>query len=373
MPDLSRRLQAAAARLRDERGMTVVEVLVAAMLLLVAIVPTVKVFDDSRDQNATGEHHEIALLQAEQALEEMRGLPYSHLAMNAGPVDPGGGRVSSTSLRVRNDLTEPLVTYASEGMVVGNAWVDPVTQVTTGSDAAPVNLTVYRYVTWRDEECRLTDLSGLGVPNMPTAITGVQSSITTLINGALTNLINLLTGTNKTLLSNLKTRLTALQTALTARSSQLNGALNGISQVDLCDINSTALQNLQKLGSLSPSLTKLGGQLNTLNSLLCPVVCGLLSSQASSQVTTVNNQLDCMFGAGTTTSSAFTTYLDGILSGLSGLAADTYDTAKNTKRITVAVTIDTPAGVGPSAPVWATSVVRDPSAGLLTNGGVSCS
>ncbi len=386
MPDhLLTRACAALRRVRqEERGMTLVEVMVAAMVLLIAIVPTVKVFDDSRDQNATGERHEIALLQAQQALEEMRGLPYNHLALNAAAADPGDGRLQGSSLQLRSDLSEPLVDYSTEGMAAGDAWVDPVSQVTTGSPDAPVTMTVYRFVTWRDEECRVADLSGLGTDQLPGAIDSVQGSLSSLLDGAsgsLTQILGSLSGSDKTLVDTLKARLGAFQSALADRESQLDGALSGVTQLDLCDINTTALQSLQELGDLTPSLGVLGPELdsvqgtisNLLNTICLPLVGCVLSGTAKDQIDTVNGQLDCMFGAGTSTQTGFSTYLQGVTSGLSDLSGDLYDTQKNTKRITAAVVIEPRNGVGPSAPVWATSVVRDPSAGLLTGGGTSCS
>jgi hypothetical protein len=366
---------------REERGMTLIEAMVAAMVLMVGLIPTIKVFDSSRDQNATGERHEIALLQAEQALEEMRGLPYDRLLMNAGAGDPGGGRLTpgGVSLRIRSDLTEPLAYYSTEGVPADNAWVRPVTQVTTGSADAPVDLTVYKFVTWRDEECSVADLSGLGVSDMSGAIAGVQSPLTALLSptGPLNTLIAGLTGSNRTLIDNLKSRLTALQGALTARTTQLTGALSGVSQLDLCDINTSALRSLQGLGSLTPALQALDPKLDSLQSVLgglcLPVVGCVLSSAANTQVTSVNNQLNCMFGGSSVdTTAEFTAYIDGVTTNLSQLPGDLYDTDKNTKRITVAVVIDPQTGAGPQEPVWATSVVRDPTAGLITDGAPSC-
>ncbi len=363
------------ARLRgEEAGMTLIEVLVAVMVLLIGILPTVKVFNDSRDQNATGEHHEIALLQAEQALEEMRGLPYNHLAMNAAASDPGDGRVSGTTLRARSDLSEPLATYSTEGMAAGDAWVDPVSQVTTGSTEAPVNMTVYRFVSWRDEECRVTDLSGLGVGDLSTEI-GAVPTLNSLLGSLLSALLSGLGNQDKALLNTLNNRVTALKSALGSRQSQLSGALDGVSQLDLCDLDSQTLQSLQELGDLAPSLHTLTAQLGVLPSVL-PSVCVLscsLTPQAKTQITAVNSQLNCMFGSSADTTAEFNTYLDGVTSGLSGLPGDLGNTVKNTKRISVAVVIDTPTGSGPDAPVWASSVVRDPTAGVLSNGGASCS
>ena len=51
-------------------------------------------FNDSRDQGATGERHEIAALQAEQALEEMRGIPYPGSMLDIRGDRAGGGGAS---------------------------------------------------------------------------------------------------------------------------------------------------------------------------------------------------------------------------------------------------------------------------------------
>ncbi len=379
MPDHLRlirtRVSALLARLRgEEAGMTLIEVLVAVMVLLIGILPTVKVFNDSRDQNATGEHHEIALLQAEQALEEMRGLPYNHLAMNAAASDPGDGRVSGTSLRVRSDLSEPLVVGSTEGMAAGDAWVDPVSQVTTGSTSAPVNMTVYRFVSWRDEECSVTDLSGLGVGDLSGAVSDVELPLDTLVNSLLDSVLGLLPGNQS--LTALKTRLTALKNALS--QADLGGAAAGVTQLDLCDLDNNTLASIVKLGDLTPNLSAAGGLTSDLNDLtgalsqnLCVLGVCLLGGTQTAAIDGVNNQLDCMFGNGSG-STEFSTYLNGVASGLSNLSGDLSDTNKNTKRISVAVVIDTPDGSGPDAPVWASSVVRDPAAGLLTSGGASC-
>ena len=364
-------------RLRaEESGMTLIEVLVAATILLVALVPTVSVFDDTRDQNATGERHEIALLQAEQALEEMRGLPYSRLVMNAGAVDPGGSRLSGTSLKIRNDLSEPLVYYTSEGVTQGNAWVDPVSQVTTGSEDAPVDMTVYRFVTWRDEECGVADLSDLGV-DLPTTVSGTLTPLLSSVTQLLTNVLGIVSNSP---ISALRTRLTNLRTALNNNLTALTAALDGISEVDLCDVNLSVLTELQELGDLNlgitgaqgliANLTTMQSELTNLLNNICLPLLGCPLSTVNDDVLRVNNKLTCIFG-NTTTAPQFNTYLTGVVNGLNGAAAGLDDTQKNTKRITAAVVIEPRDGSGPYEPVWATSVVRNPEATPLGDG-TSC-
>ena len=136
-------------------------------------------------------------------------------------------------------------------MAAGDAWVDPVSQVTTGSTDAPVNMTVYRFVSWRDEECRVTDLSGLGVGDLSTEISAVPT-LNSLLGSLLSALLSGLGSQDKSLLNALNNRVTALQSALGSRQSQLSGALDGVSQLDLCDLDSQTLQSLQELGDLAP-------------------------------------------------------------------------------------------------------------------------
>ena len=86
----------------------------------------------------------------------------------------------------------------------------------------------------------------------------------------------------------------------------------------------------------------------------------------------VHSQLDCLFGSAADTQAEFDSYLGGLVTGLGNVANDVSNTAKNSKRITVAVKVEPRTGVAPMNPIWMSSVVRDPSAGLLTSGATSC-
>ena len=356
-------------RVRDESGFTIVEVLAAALILVIGLLATLGVFNDSRDENATGERAEIALMQAEQALEEMRGLPYSKLTMSAGAVDPTGGqRVvgAGGQFKVRPDLTEGLVYYTSEGVPVGDAWVDPTTSTQVGTEGGELNLTIHRFVTWRDEECRIVNLDLVGV-NLPNAINSLVTATTNVVNAITSGLLGLLNPVIGNVTNQLKSRLNNLNAELAA----IQSALAGISQLDLCDISVDLAGQLQKVGRLTALLPGVNPLLGTLQSALSaclPLLCNQTAVQNA--VNGVNNQLNCITGA--TTSSGDSTYLDSVLAGINQLASGLDNTPKNSKRITVAVTVEPRNGVGPMQPVWASSVVRDPSAGLLTGGGTTC-
>jgi type II secretory pathway pseudopilin PulG len=364
-----------------ERGFTIVEVVVAVFVMLAGLLSLVGLFDDSRDQNAVGERTEVAVMQAEQAIEEMRGTPYAHLLLSAGAQDPTGGqRVLSAgaNFKVSTSKTEPLVFYSTEGKPPGDAWVDPVSTVSIGPDEAPMDLTIYRFISWRDEECSAANLGALGL-NLPGSIDETQVPLTALVDNDLNTLLGLLSGSQKTLVQNLRNRLSNFKNALAAREGQLAGAVAGISQLDLCDINLSLLTELQKLGKLNPGLSATAGLTDDLEALqsslsgIClPIVGCTLGPAQNTAIAGVHSQLDCLFGSTTDTQTEFDSYLAGLATGLGNVASDVSNTVKNSKRITVAVKVEPRPGIAPINPIWMTSVVRDPSAGLLTSGGAPC-
>jgi type II secretory pathway pseudopilin PulG len=365
----------------SESGFTIVEVAVALSVLLTGLLATIGLFDDSRDQNATGERTEIGVMQAEQAIEEMRGLPYANLMLSAGAVDPTAGQrvlSSGAQLKVKPDVTEPLVYYSTEGKAQADAWVEPVTEVSIGSEEAPLDLTIHRFVSWRDEECRLADLDSLGL-GLPGAIDAAQTPLGNLVNSVLQSLLGLLSGSQRNLINTLRNRLDGLENALLARESQLSSAVGGITELDLCDINLTLLGELQKLGKLNMGLSAAGGLTADLASLqsalsgIClPIVGCVLGQAQNTAINGVHSQLNCMFGATTDTQAEFDSYLSGLVTGLDNVGDDVSNTVKNSKRVTVAVVVEPRNGVGPSKPIWMSSVVRDPGAGLLAAQGAPC-
>ena len=356
-------------RLRDERGFTLIKVTAAAFVLIAGLLAVLGIFNDSRDQNATGERAEIALMQAEQALEEMRGVPYSKLMLNAGAEDPTGGqRVvdGGARLKVRPDLTENLAYYTSEGAAVTDAWVLPKSTVSVGTDSNPLDMTIYRYVSWRDEECRVVNLDLVGT-NLPNVINSLAGAVTNVVNSITSGLLGLLNPVIGNVTNQLKSRLNNLNQELAA----VQGALAGISELDLCDISVNLGNQLQRVGRLTallPGVNPLLGTLQNALSACLPLLCNQTAVQNA--VNSVNSQLNCITGS--TGSTGDSAYLDSVLAGINELASGLHNTTKNSKRITVAVVVESRPGVGPMQPVWATSVVRDPNAGVLTSGGTSC-
>jgi hypothetical protein len=152
----------AAELVRSERGLTLVEVVVTAAVLLVGMLGTFSAFSGTKRTTLAAQHREVAVHQAQRELEKLTTLPYADLKLTAQPQyspDPANPDflVHGTSL-VRAGLQEALVLPSDSG---------PPGTVSPGPDSFSVNSgssvvrgKVYRYVTWRDERCLLDICAG---------------------------------------------------------------------------------------------------------------------------------------------------------------------------------------------------------------------
>ncbi len=80
-------------RLRDESGYSLVEVMVAIMLLAIAIIPMVAMFDMGLNAATQGSNYDKARKLADTNLDKVRALPYAEVQVaykpvNADPPDP---------------------------------------------------------------------------------------------------------------------------------------------------------------------------------------------------------------------------------------------------------------------------------------------
>lgn len=144
------------ARIRDERGFTLVELLIAMALTAVGVAATLGVFGASGRTTLISQNGEVGAQQAQAELDRLSKLKYGELALTSTPVNSTNPknpdyRVSGTNFDVRSGLTEPLVTTPGEG---STAKVDPgPTTFAVGQNGSTVTGKIYRYVTWRDENC----------------------------------------------------------------------------------------------------------------------------------------------------------------------------------------------------------------------------
>src|SRR5256885_13844316 len=70
---------------RDEGGFTLLEVMVAALILAIGILAIVGVFDSSRRLTTVSEKNEIIAHRAELELERIQAMPFAAVALTAAP------------------------------------------------------------------------------------------------------------------------------------------------------------------------------------------------------------------------------------------------------------------------------------------------
>jgi len=152
-----------ASRLRNESGFTLIEVLIAALVMSVGVAATMRVFGASGRTTLRAQAQQVAVQQAQGELERIATVPYPELALTASapsssdPHNPGY-RVSGTSFTVRAGLSEPLVTTPGQG---ATASVEPGPEAfAVGTGGATITGKIYRYVSWRDEDCPLSLCEG---------------------------------------------------------------------------------------------------------------------------------------------------------------------------------------------------------------------
>jgi hypothetical protein len=361
---------------------------------------------------------------ATQALEQLRDVPYASLALshnasipaNSSPYDPRS-RVTTVSgtdyYRVPGGSSEDMVSYDP-----GASYSDYNT-VTVGSGTSARTVAVYRFVSWRDEECPVIDAASLtsavsslktNLGALTTAGTGefaqllggsglastTLTNVNTLLGSALINTTLLpIKGTLQSLQSDLGSSFSSSLTTLQTSSSNLLTKLNSLDvtqPLDLCDLPSgTTVPNLADMSAASSAIGSVKSQLDTmipaisdaktrtgnLVSNLLNIVLGTLVSSNSGPLASDHSTiygLPALTGVTDSSGNAVTytnlhtlvdtetTNVNSLLSLLSSAS----NTTHNTKRVTVAAWLLNPAAnSGPQRPIWATTVVTNPQDGLL--------
>ena len=149
--------------LRSEGGFSLVELLLAVALMAVGVAATIGVFGASSRTSVIAQQGQVGAQQAQAELDRLSKLRYGQLALTSTPVSSGdplnpNNRVSGGNLTVKSGLTEELVTTAGEGET---AQVDPgPDNFDVGSGGSTITGKIYRYVSWRDENCPATICDG---------------------------------------------------------------------------------------------------------------------------------------------------------------------------------------------------------------------
>lgn len=145
----------------DERGITLVEGVVAAMLLVIGALGVFQLLDTGTRNTYRAEESQVVnnLLQAE--LEEIQRLDYAAIALTEAPAQVGDSddprwRVSGTRYAVgrEGDQLEQMVFNGGEipgGGTVAGGTVEPVSGVMSVGD---VKVRIFRFITWTaDPDC----------------------------------------------------------------------------------------------------------------------------------------------------------------------------------------------------------------------------
>jgi type II secretory pathway pseudopilin PulG len=146
---------------RDQTGLTIIEVVVAALVLALGALAAFGVLSAATKNNQRAKASQVALNRAQQELEAMRSLTNSQLSMigapqpSTNPLNPNYRyRVSDVTYAL---LREPPSSYASlvvkNGSLYGGGFVKGgiVNPGPTPFTSGDVSGQIYRYVVWRND------------------------------------------------------------------------------------------------------------------------------------------------------------------------------------------------------------------------------
>jgi prepilin-type N-terminal cleavage/methylation domain-containing protein len=146
-------------RMGREDGFTLIEVLIAALILVIGSFAAFGLLRAAALNNQRAKATQVALDRAQQELEVLRGLPDEQLALteppppSSNPKDPGYRVVSGTFYLNRNRTGEHPELVVKNGSLYGGGFI------TAGSvDPGPTPFTsgnvkgkIYRYIVWRND------------------------------------------------------------------------------------------------------------------------------------------------------------------------------------------------------------------------------
>jgi prepilin-type N-terminal cleavage/methylation domain-containing protein len=140
-----------AERLADERGMTIIELMVAMMILVVGVLSTIAVLDRSRALGDRSEAREVIAFQAQRELERVISYPFNRVGHRTLPT---GTNVAGGAFRFDQDASprsEPLISLstAPAGSLALEDW-----ETAWDDDQSRLSGWTRTYVTQRDPQTR---------------------------------------------------------------------------------------------------------------------------------------------------------------------------------------------------------------------------
>jgi hypothetical protein len=147
---------------RGEQGLTIIEVVVAAVVLAMGAMATFGILASAAKNAQRAKASQVSLDLAQEEMERLRAIPYDDLAVSSLPVPSSSSlnpnyRVQGSTFALQRT---PVGEYGP--LVVGEAGFSPKSEFVSGSPkAGGVTGTVYRYVVWRnDDSCPEADCPG---------------------------------------------------------------------------------------------------------------------------------------------------------------------------------------------------------------------
>jgi type II secretory pathway pseudopilin PulG len=154
------RITTIAHRSRDENGLTIIEVLVAAVILAMAAMATFGVLSAATRNGQRAKATQVALDRAQEEIEKLHSLTYKQLAMTVSPAysansfSPNHRVVNDTFDLQREPSSEPPATMVvNGGSLYGGGFVEGgvVTPGPIPFEDGDVTGKLYRYVVWRND------------------------------------------------------------------------------------------------------------------------------------------------------------------------------------------------------------------------------
>ncbi len=146
-----------------ESGLTMIEVLVAAVVLVMGAAATFGVLGAATRNAQRAKATQVALDLAQEEMERLHSIPYEELALNSAPIastDPKSpnSRVSAATFNLRR---KPPTAYLPIDVDAEKGF-SPESEFFTGdTEQGGIKGTIYRYVVWRnDPSCPNTECPG---------------------------------------------------------------------------------------------------------------------------------------------------------------------------------------------------------------------
>jgi type II secretory pathway pseudopilin PulG len=149
---------------RDERGFTIVEVLVAMMILMVGAFATLRALTSATANTQRAKESQVLLDVAQQEMEKIRNLDYDQIALTSAPgsatspLNPDS-RVSGGSFGLNQDGTNLATMVVNGGSLYGGGFVsggtiNPGSVTSTPLGVGDVDVRIFRFVVWQnDAQC----------------------------------------------------------------------------------------------------------------------------------------------------------------------------------------------------------------------------